>query len=377
MAIPTQFSVANKAKRPIANPDVAQDLANVISAEAIGFISGASSLPSKATSETGSAVIIDSEAAPGQDSAVIIGAQSTPSQGEASALPVIAQPDIDNASAATTQNAPAFSAPSVIAPKSGTAIAPPFPLNHARILYNNLLVNTSLSTDAAGSTPSNSRIPNTWQRWQFTANTKYIDFQFGSLTNIDTICIGAHNISDSGSLYRILYSPNTTGSFIQLVEKTPSTNAAIMYHRDSLLAVRRIRVQISGADAFKDIGYISAGIALQMQRPFFNGHQPYTDSDVTEYYSNRTESGEIIGRQIRRRGFETSYEWSNLDDEWYRVYIPAFKQAAKISPFFIAWNLLEYPDDVAFGETTGDISTSMQNGTRVKRSGLSFTLKGV
>lgn len=149
-----------------------------------------------------------------------------------------------------------------------------------------------------------------------------------------------------------------------------------MYHKTSKVNVRRVRVIVSGGGDF-EVGYISAGTALQMQRPFFNGHQPYTDSDVTEYYSNRTESGEIIGRQIRRKGYETTYEWQNIDDGWYRDNIPEFKEYAKIRPMFIAWNLLEYPKDVAFGETTGDIASSMQNGTRTKRSGLSFTLKGV
>lgn len=365
MAIPTQFSVTNKATRPIANPDNAQDLANVINAESIGFISGASSLPSKAAVDTGAAVIIDSENAPSQEAA--------------SSLPVIAQPSIDNASAATTQNAPAFSAPSAIAPNAGSLIAPPFPLNHARILYENLFQD-SVVTASIGSNPEYVRVPNTYQAWaaQPSAEAASITLSnFESGVVIDTICIGAHNLSDVTGTVRFETSTTDAGAFTLRDERTITTNAAIMWHTETPIAIKRIRITAVNATGLFKVGYISAGVALQMQRPFFNGHQPYTDSDVTEYYAKRTESGERIGRDIRRKGFETSYEWQNLDDVWYRQYIPDFKEAVKTKPVFIAWNYMEYRDDVAFGDITDDISSSMQNGTRVKRSGFGFTVVGV
>ena len=195
---------------------------------------------------------------------------------------------------------------------------------------------------------------------------------------MDAFCIGAHNFGSLGRGVDVAYSVTTNGDdFVNFAPtKFPANDAPIMIYNESAPFVRRIRLTITGGgDAYA--GYIAAGLALQMQRPFFNGHKPFTDSDVTEYYSNRTESGEIIGRQIRRKGYETTFEWQNIDDDWYRENIPKLKEYAKIRPMFIAWNLLEYPDDVAFGETTGDIATSMQNGTRVKRAGLSFTLKGV
>jgi len=112
-----------------------------------------------------------------------------------------------------------------------------------------------------------------------------------------------------------------------------------------------------------------------MQRPFFNGHTPITDSDVTEYYSNRSESGEIIGQQIRRKGFETQAQWNNIDDGWYRSYFAPFKQYVKTRPFFFAWNLLEYPDDVGFCRINQDIRSPIQNGSTTKRT-VNMTLLG-
>jgi hypothetical protein len=398
MAIPTQFSVTKQAKRPIANPNNAQDLANVIGAESIGFVSGASSLPTKSPSETGNAVAIGSELIPEQDNASLVGAlsvasinnpslvgsQSVPAQDNASALPVISQADIDDASAASAQTAPAFSAPSAITSNAGTSISPSFPLNHARILYDNLLTNYQELTVSDGDNGSYALIPNTYQKWDVTSSsTETIIILLPNNVYMDTFCIGAHNLfgaqSSQATPYKFSYSSAEEGTFVNVAAfATPTSNDAIMVHVETPISVKKLKLEISPSPLrSKQIGYISGGMALQMQRPFFNGHQPYADSGVTEYYSNRTESGEIIGRQIRRRGFETTFEWNNLSDEWYRTYIPEFKESAKLRPMFVAWNLLEYPDDVAFGETTGDFSTSMQNGTMIKRSSLSFTLKGV
>lgn len=393
MAIPTQFSVTKKAKCPIANPDISQDLANSITAESIGFISGASNLPSKSPSQTDSAVVIDSEAAPTQDDASLVSAlnpsnlvnpslvssKSVPTQDDASALPVIPQVEIGGASAATTQGAPSLSVPSTISSNTGTDIAPNFPLNHARILHTNKLLGYESVSSIKG-VPVNALTPNTWQRWIFdsTASSSGIRIDLPVAVDMDTICICAHNLGAIGGVVSLSYSTDGT-TFVDWEPDFPvETNAAIMSHLTTTKSVKSIQIFIqSGASAVGFIGYISAGVALQMQRPFFNGHQPYIDSDVTEYYSNRTESGNIIGRQIRRKGFETTFEWNNLSDEWYRTYIPVFKERAKREPMVIAWNLLEYPKDVAFGETTGDFATSMQNGTMIKRSSLSFTLKGV
>lgn len=323
MAIPTQFSVANKRSAPIANPTQPIDNANPLTAESVA--------------------------------------------------------PVDNASVIDAESEAAISAPTPFTANAGTLVAPPFPLNHARILYENLF-QSSVITASIGSNPEYVRVPNTYQAWtaQPSAEAASITLSnFESGVVIDTICIGAHNLSDVTGAVRFETSTTDAGAFTLRDERAITSNAAIMWHTETPIAIKRVRITAVNATGLFKVGYISAGIALQMQRPFFNGHRPFTDSDVTEYYANRTESGERIGRQIRRKGFETSFEWSNLDDGWYRQYIPEFKEFAKRVPVFLAWNLLEYPEDVAFGDITEDFGAPMQNGTATKRSGLSFTIAGV
>ena len=396
MAIPTQFSVANTNIAPIANPPLAKDLPKVIEAEEHSLVDGASIIPSlssvgvstpqELTAET--AVVI---ANPSAKTAQIKPSVDVPIEKTAQAKATVSAPVEKTAESKAAVGAPVEKtaqtktinpAPSVLTPKTGTLTAPPFPLNHARVLYNNLLPLTTV-TSSGGFNPENTVIPNTWQRW--TTNTGVVSsftitYTFLTPRNVDTICIGAHNVFGNGTdfTWRAEFSQDggATWSLLSPVQN-PTTSAPLMFHRSTIALCDAVRISCTNVIGNLYIGYVSAGIALQMQRPFFNGHRPFTDSDVTEYYANRTESGERIGRQIRRKGFETSFEWSNLDDGWYRQYIPEFKEYAKRVPVFLAWNLLEYPEDVAFGDITEDFGSSMQNGTATKRSGLSFTIAGV
>lgn len=384
MAIPTQFSVAKSRKCPIANPTQPVDDAIALTAESVSFVSGASALPVKAVGEINVPSELTAQAVGSIDnaslfSALSIGTINNPSLvtaetaspvGDANALTTKSAPIIANPSPASTESQPNLNAPSVFTPRAGTQTAPNFPLNHARILYDNVLFEASNVYATSGQTPGNARIPNTWQRWTF-GNGGEIVFEMPVQYQIDTVCIGSHNLSGSDYTIGVEWSPNLTGTLWYALApgKTPLNNDAMMfYFSGGTVGARRIRVLCSGTGVDRYIGYISAGISLQMQRPFFNGHTPINESDVTEYYSSRTESGNIIGQQIRRKGFETGAEWQNIDDGWYRTYFAPFKQVAKLRPFFFAWNLLEYPDDVGFCRIAQDISAPMQNGTTIKRS---------
>jgi hypothetical protein len=445
MAIPTQFSVTNTLRTPIANSSTSLDTANPATPESAQGLDDASPANAVSVGILEGADIIGSVALPVIDGAeqytaqsvVVIGlpsaasTQSQPSTDTPSVAGSVALPTLDNATAATSEALPTTDTPSVanalaatvadapslagtqvqpsadtpsvvntqtqpntatpsaasgqaiysaptpsaLTARAGTLTVPPFPLNHARILSSNKLqVYSSVSSDVGGDS-INALKPNTFERWTPTGDG-YFKVVLTSSQPIDTICLGAHNLGDRGVTVNPQYRETDGGPLIQFAgARTATTNAPIMFHRSSSVDVRVVEIYLSGnTDA--EVGYISAGLALQMQRPFFNGHVPITDADVTQYYHNKTESGNIIGQAIRSQGYKTSYSWENIDDTWYRTYFAPFKQAIKTQPFFIAWNLLEYPLDVGFGRVAQDISTPMQNGTVTKRGGLSFEFLG-
>lgn len=432
MAIPTQFSVTGVRSSPIANPASPQDKPRTIDAENVSLIDGASVLPalsvggidapesytpesvividapSAVTPEsaaninapsavsaaaqpttdapvalnaiasvvTNTPVVVVSEAVAGIDTPSALNSQSASAIDTPSAATSQVQPSTDTPSSLPAESVAPISTPTALTANTGTLTTPPFPLKHPRILSSNKLLGYSSVTSDVGGSPLNALIPNTWEKWR-PSGMGFYKVVLTSAQPIDTICIGAHNLGSRGITVSPQYRETDTGTLTQFAgARAPSGDSAIMFHRSSTVNAKVIEIYISGGTS-AEVGHISAGLALQMQRPIFNGHTPYTDSDVTEYYSNRSESGEIIGRQIRRRGFEATADFQNIDDTWYRVYFAPFKQAIKTVPFYFAWNLDEYPLDVAFAETTGDISASMQNGVRTKRSGLSIPMRGV
>jgi hypothetical protein len=404
MAIPTQFSVTSTRTSPIANPSLPQDLPtaadtksaaginapSAASAENVSILTGADIIPtlSVGSIDTPSAanalsvVILDSPSAASTQAQPVTTAPSaastesqpvigTPSSASTQAQPVVSTPSLAIAEAAATATAP-----SVLTANSGTLTTPPFPLHHPRFLVNNKLrFYDSVVSDVA-SDSLNAIKPNTFETWT-PSGPGYIKFNMSFDIGVDTICIGAHNLASKGYTVEAFYRETTGGPLIAFGPSvTPTTDAAIMFHLPFGKLMRVVEVYISGSTGSAQVGYISAGEALQMQRPLFNGHAPITDSDVTKYYHNKTESGNIIGQSIRSQGYKNSFDFQNIDDGWYRTYFAPFKQAIKTQPFFAAWNLLEYPEDVGFGRVAEDITTSMQNGTQVKRSSLSFDFLG-
>ena len=270
-----------------------------------------------------------------------------------------------------------------LTPVAGTRTTPPFALNHPRFLVSNILQGydtVTATSSTPSSTPLNALKPNTFEKWRFSTSDSTLNVDFGETAKqFDMLCIGGHNLGNATANVQVWYKPSVGAAFLQFAQAEQLSfgqNKPLCFYSQTILSAVEIELRITGCNGVPEMSYVSAGVALQMQRPIFNGHTPITDGDVTSYYHNKTESGNIIGQSIRSQGYKTEYSWQNIDDTWYRTYFAPFKQAIKTQPFFIAWNLLEYPLDVGFGRVAQDISTSMQNGTVTKRGGLSFELLG-
>lgn len=235
---------------------------------------------------------------------------------------------------------------------------PPFALNHARILYSSVLT-SSVVTTSGGANGDLVLIPNTADRWTITAGaSEAILFTLPANSNVDTVCIGAHNLGSSGATVSVIYDADAIGggwvTFAPAV--APNDDTAIMFHVGTAVSARRIQINISSGFNDLFIGSVYAGVALQMQRPFFSGHTPLPLSASTVRYSSMTEGGNFVGEQIRRIGFNTSGSWSNLENDWYRFYFQPFVIHARTLPFYFAWNLAAYPTDVGYVKTSQDIS---------------------
>jgi hypothetical protein len=248
----------------------------------------------------------------------------------------------------------ALSVPNSITANALDPEVPPFSLKHARILYLNKLLGSTVAT-SAGTNGSLVLVPNTADRWAITAGGS-ITFTLSAAVTMDSAAIGAHNLGSTNHVVSVEYSSATTGSFSTFkASQTPTEDTAMMFHNAASVSVRRLKITCTGSgSAF--VGSIYAGIALQMQRPFFAGHSPLPLSAKTIRYSSVTEGGNFVGEQIRRIGFRASAPFKNISNDWYRTYFQPFVVHARTLPFFFAWNLEQYPTDVGYCKTSEDIT---------------------
>ena len=246
-------------------------------------------------------------------------------------------------------------------PNSNTIIpinplAPPYPLSHARILYDNLFNNAVVSLPTAQGIANS----NTYERWRLTVANQSIIVSANSTQTINAICLGAHNLASVGATVTIATSASTSAAFIDRANITPTTNNSIMVLLTSELTVRRIRLTVNIATA--EIGVLYAGLALVMQRPIFGGHAPVTLQNKVNYINSASENGQWLGRTINRRGYATSYKWQFITDEWYRLNFEPFVEKTNLYPFFIAWRPDLYANEVAYCWRTDDVSPTNRGG---------------
>ena len=307
--------------------------------------------PTAETAETAANIAL-----PSANTALGIPATALPAANTAATIPATALPTVE-----TAQTPATVATPSLFTSVAVGAVAPPFPLEYARILYDNLLIGASVSV-TTGTGGSLTLIPNTYESWRFTGGAE-ITFTLPLNVDIDTFCVGAHNLGSETFSVGVDFSSATTGAFSPFsTGQTPTDNKSLMFHVASTVDVRRIKLVCSGTGSIS-IGSIYAGVALQLMRPFYAGFTPPRWAEKTTYRNTNSSTGNFLGRDIVRVGGETSINVNNLDNDWVETHFMPFKNAVKLSPYYIAWNLAAHPLDVALCQTSEDIELS-PNGIR-------------
>lgn len=173
---------------------------------------------------------------------------------------------------------------------------------------------------------------------------------------LDIFALAAHNLADSGGRVRLQHGAAHTE--ILIMEPTDNEPFIGIYEP---LAATEWRIVIDRA-VLPEIGVVRQGVALQITRPIYGGHEPLALSRNTVMRSNRSETGEWMGRTKLRTSRGTSFSWSNINKDWVRTYWVPFQVAAEDEPFFLAWRPVDFPE-VGYCSTPS-IDTPSNSGTR-------------
>lgn len=228
---------------------------------------------------------------------------------------------------------------------------------NARIGYENLLTSTNGASSAVTLTPT------TYDRFTSTSTSVTILYRMSEIADINFIAIAAHNLGthDGGVSLTVGYAATIGGAQIDIDFIIPEDNTPLMFTFDDVEA-EEVVIKWTSTTVGVEIGVVSAGKYLEMQRPLFGGVSPINLSANTKYQSVKSESGNILGLSITRLGLESSFSWNNLSDSWVRETFKPFMISARTTPFFCQWRPDYYSLEIAYGQTTNDIKVSNQGG---------------
>ena len=206
----------------------------------------------------------------------------------------------------------------------------------------------------------------TYERWKSDGAGSLI-YDMGTLTEIDYISIGAHTL---GGINTEISTSVDGEDYDSISEFVASSNNAIMMLFETR-TIRYIKIEI-GDEA--EIGIVFFGKVLVMPRTIYGGHTPITLGRATEKNVYMSEEGEFLGTRIVRKGFKSTYNFTNLKASWIRSTFDDFIKHAITKPFFIAWRPSSFPDEVVYGWSDADI-IPVNSGTKDYMS-VDFTVRG-
>jgi hypothetical protein len=109
-----------------------------------------------------------------------------------------------------------------------------------------------------------------------------------------------------------------------------------------------VRIKITPHSTKPQIGVLYVGKIMQLERGIYVGHTPITyGRDVAEV-NGLAESGDFLGRIIRQTTYSSAIKMSHITPVWYRNNFDPFVLACKTKPFFYAWRLNDYANEVGF-----------------------------
>lgn len=234
---------------------------------------------------------------------------------------------------------------------AGYTVATNQPLNHARILWNPI----TGTVTGDGTNPAYAANDYTSQRWELLPGSQAWTLQAAADAQIDSVFIAAHNLS--GKTVTISTAATAGGAHTTRATISPTDNstiAAFFNNAGAAYTVREVRVTVNDGTNIA-IGIIRAGVSLQMPIALYGGHRPLNLNRITEAQQQFSETGQWLGRIVKRRAVASSYDWEYLTTAWYDANFEPFAQTLPLQPFCIAGNPSKITTDVGFVWTDRDV----------------------
>ena len=225
-----------------------------------------------------------------------------------------------------------------------------WPLTHARIGYKNLITKDNISGPAGEDNfpIEGMALAITNEMYKPSTSNAVVNVDLGSAQDVNYFGLVGNNMG----IVKLEYSFDDI-TYTEVYEKDDGASTISM-GLFTLQTARYWRFTFTGAG--QEIITVFLGVTLDMMRPIYGGHTPLDFGRDTASQPRLSETGQYMGLTIRRQGFSTSYDWSNLTAAWVREEFKPFIKAIRSQPYFIAWRPETFPDEVGYVWTTSRVS---------------------
>ena len=247
------------------------------------------------------------------------------------------------------------------------------------ILYDNRLTDGTLTaTDTATGYDVLNIVDNRpYTFWKAASSgTKYITVDCGSTKSADCLAIIGHNFKTAAAIVSIESSPDNTVWTERLSDFTPISDKAFMKTFISSSA-RYWRIKIITTSIAAQIGVAVLGTKMQFEYPPETPYNPYTETPAA--YVERSKNGHILGVSTYNPVLEFRALFSFITRTWLNTYfIPFWQNHARLfKPFFFAWDLDTYPEDVFFVSIDNNMTFETPFSILEYVDTVSLTMRGV
>lgn len=246
-----------------------------------------------------------------------------------------------------------------------------------RIGWHNLVTADNIAADheTADEPATNLANPATYLYWRGTTTTlQAVTVMLDTAHMVNYFGIAKHNLGSIGASVSIQYSTDGGAWFDASTPVVPNNDAVMIVEFPPVFA-RWWRLLIIPGSAPPAIAVWYFGEILALQRRIYVGHTPFPYGHNTTVSNGRSESGQFLGRVLRREFFESKVDMGNLTPLWYRTYMEPFVIAARTTPFFWSWRPSRYPNECGFAWLTDDLRVSNQRPNGMME--MSFSMQGV
>ena len=246
--------------------------------------------------------------------------------------------------------------------------------------YDDVVTYDNISADSEQATypVTNLSNPATNVLWKSdSAAEQYVTIDLTTPRPCDYIGIVGHNFGTASCDVEVEAQTASGGAWSTVVaEFTPDTDRLI-FRTFASASYYGIRLKLTpGGSVTPQAAVIYAGQIMLMQRGIYVGHTPIVYGRDVDVKSGFSESGAFLGRIVGATTYRTGVAIKNITPGWYRSTFEPFLLDCIDKPFFYAWRIDDYSDEVGFCWFRGGIPVPQNSGPRGLMS-VSFDIAGV